>query len=169
MKTLYIMCGIPGSGKTHYAKNHLIPHAHYSYISRDEIRFDLVGENEDYFSKEKEVYRLFVAEIIHALKNPLNDCVVADATHINWASRKKLINAISKELPLDNRLNIVPIVIRTKLATCLKRNHQRKGRAVVPDEVIEKMYHRFLDPTWDPFNYDGIMYVKGDIDDSWRL
>lgn len=165
MKTLYIMCGVPGSGKTHYAKNHLVPHAHYSYVSRDEIRFELVGETEDYFSKEKEVYRLFVAEIIRNLKNPLNDCVVADATHINWASRKKLINAISKEISLDNQLNIIPVMVRTNLALCLERNNQRKGRAVVPNDVVEKMYNRFTNPSLDPFDYDGIMYVIGDRDD----
>lgn len=165
MKTLYIICGVPGSGKTHYAKNHLIPHAHYSYISRDEIRFDLVKEDEDYFSKENDVFCIFVDEIVHDLKNPLNDCVIADATHINWASRKKLINAIGKKIPLDNQINIIPIVVQTNLETCLERNHQREGCAVVPDEVIKHMYNRFRNPSRDPFDYDGIMYVNGDRDD----
>ena len=165
MKTLYLMCGVPGSGKTYYAKNHLVPHAHYSYVSRDAIRFDVVEEDEDYFSHEKEVFRLFVAEIVHDLKNPIIDCVVADATHINWASRKKLINAIGKELPLDNQLNIVPIVVSTDLLTCLERNTEREGRAVVPNKVIMDMYDRFQYPTKDPFNYDGIMYVDGGRDD----
>ena len=165
MKTLYLMCGVPGSGKTHYAKNHLIPHAHYSYISRDEIRFDLVEENEDYFSKENDVFRIFVDEIVHDLKNPLNDCVIADATHINWASRKKLINAIGREIPLDNQINIIPIVIHTSLKTCLERNGQREGREVVPEKVIENMHNRFRSPSKDPFDYDGIMYVNGDRDD----
>ena len=165
MKTLYLMCGVPGSGKTHYAKNHLVPHAHYSYVSRDAIRFDVVEEDEDYFSHEKEVFRLFVGEIVHDLKNPIIDCVVADATHINWASRRKLINAIGKELPLDNQLNIIPVVVQAALTTCLQHNTKREGRAVVPDKVIMDMYSRFQSPSKDPFNYDGIMYVSGDWND----
>ena len=39
------MVGIPGSGKSTYAKKNF-PDAWY--ISRDEIRFDLVAENEEY-------------------------------------------------------------------------------------------------------------------------
>lgn len=165
MKTLFIMCGAPGTGKSYIVKKKFLPHAHYSYVSRDEVRFDVVEEDEDYFSHEKEVFRLFVAEIVHNLKNPIIDCVVADATHINWASRKKLINAIGKELPLDGQLNIVPVVVKCSLEKAITRNATRNGRTCVPEKAVRDMYARFQDPKNDPFEYDGIMYVDGGRDD----
>lgn len=43
MANLILMCGVPGSGKSTWAKQHLKPSD--VYISRDEIRFSLVAEN----------------------------------------------------------------------------------------------------------------------------
>ena len=83
---LYIMCGIPGSGKSTYAKTYL---TNTLYVSRDEIRFKLVKEDEDYFSKENEVFDTFIAKINEGLRQSLD--VVADATHLNSKSRLKLL------------------------------------------------------------------------------
>ena len=52
-KTLWLMCGAPGSGKSWFAKNILKTDDTWQYISRDEIRFSLIKEGEDYFGKEK--------------------------------------------------------------------------------------------------------------------
>ena len=84
---LYIMSGCPGSGKTTYAKKHF-PNA--KYVSRDEIRFSMVSENEAYFGKEEEVFNKFIEEINTGLRDSLD--VVADATHLNVYSRLKLLS-----------------------------------------------------------------------------
>lgn len=165
MKTLFIMCGCPGSGKSYIVEKKFLPHSYVSCVSRDYIRFQLVGDNEDYFSKEKLVYRLFVENIVGYLQTPVVDAVVADATHINWASRCKLINAIGERLPLDGQLNIVPVVVKCGLEKAIARNAARNGKAYVPEEIIRSMYGRFQDPKNDPFEYDGIMYVDGGRDD----
>ena len=154
------MCGCPGSGKSYIVKNKLVPHSHVVCISRDEIRFDFLKEEENYFAHEKEVYNWYIDNLVRALRNPLYDAVIADATHLNWASRRKLIQSIGKYFPLDKALNIVPIVVRCKLDVALARNSERGGRACVPDKVIKQMYGRMQDPKNDPFNYDGIMYVE---------
>ena len=159
LKTLFIMCGCPGSGKSYIVKNKLVPHSHVVCISRDEIRFDFLKEEENYFAHEKEVYNWYIDNLVRALHNPLYDAVVADATHINWASRRKLINAIGKYIVFDNQLNIVPIVVKCKLEDAIARNAARGGRACVPEKVVRDMYARFQDPKRDPFNYDGILYI----------
>lgn len=158
------MCGAPGTGKSYIAKTKLIPHTHVYYVSRDEIRYFCTREDEDYFSHEKEVYEKFVNEIAYALNNTSNDAIVADATHINWASRRKLINSIGKYIPLDSQLNIVPVVVKCSLEKAIARNAARDGRTQVPEKVIRDMYARFQDPKNDPFEYDGIMYVDGGRD-----
>ena len=82
---LYLMMGIPGSGKSTYLKTRFIERLRV--ISRDEIRFSMVKEDEEYFSKEKEVYAEFISQIKEALKFEAE--VFADATHLNETSRAK--------------------------------------------------------------------------------
>ena len=50
-KTLWLMCGAPGSGKSYFAKNILINDDHWFYVSRDEIRFRIIKNDEEYFSR----------------------------------------------------------------------------------------------------------------------
>ena len=50
--TLYLMSGIPASGKSTYAHK-LAEKTGAVYISRDEIRFSLLKDEEDYFTHEK--------------------------------------------------------------------------------------------------------------------
>ena len=46
------MVGIPGSGKSTWAKARCKNNPHAAYISRDEIRFSLLKDEEEYFAKE---------------------------------------------------------------------------------------------------------------------
>ena len=62
MGNLYLMCGIPGSGKSTYAKTNK-DLKYCKYISRDDIRYSLLKDEDDYFSKEKQVFRTFIAQI----------------------------------------------------------------------------------------------------------
>ena len=50
MKELVLMMGVPGSGKSTYAHN--IIKTGDIYISRDEIRYSMLAEDDDYFAKE---------------------------------------------------------------------------------------------------------------------
>ena len=52
--TLVLMCGAPGSGKTTIAKKLMCNND--LYISRDEIRYSMISNEYEYFSKEKEVF-----------------------------------------------------------------------------------------------------------------
>ena len=57
MANLFIMMGAPGAGKSTFIKN--LKGESGIPISRDQIRFSMVKEDEPYFSKEKEVYKEF--------------------------------------------------------------------------------------------------------------
>ena len=47
MKHLFLMCGVAGAGKSTYLSK--IKNA--AIISRDEIRFSIIGDFDDYFAK----------------------------------------------------------------------------------------------------------------------
>lgn len=153
MKTLYLMVGIPGSGKSTYAKN---MQAEYGgvIVSRDEIRFSLIDINGDYFTKEKQVFKTFVQEIQNALSE--NDIVYADATHITEQSRNKLLDALDLTY-----VAVRPVVIQTPLRDCFYFNSLRTGIRNVPTGVIRHMYYQLEDPEKDKRVYDKIIYHIG--------
>lgn len=138
MSKLFLVMGIPGAGKSTYIKK--VMGENDLYVSRDEIRFSLVAENEEYFSKEDEVFNQFVATIDEGLKENLT--VWADATHLNEKARLKLLNALS-ETP-----DILDVVwIKTDLEIALRQNDLRQGtRAFVPHSVIRRMYAQMRKP-----------------------
>ena len=157
-KTLWIMCGAPASGKSWFAKNKLIKDSNWNYISRDEVRFSMVKDDEEYFSHETAVFNEFVKKIAIALEWG-HDNIIADATHLNWGSRRKLLKALNKYYPMEE-LDIIPVVIDVKLEDILERNKLRDGRARVPEETIRRMYRNISDPVKDPYKYTAIMRVK---------
>jgi predicted kinase len=159
-KTLWIMCGAPASGKSYFAKK-LINGPGWRYISRDTIRFEIVSEEEDYFKHEKEVYKKFIYSIYSALNQEGIFNIIADATHLNWASRNKLITNLKKIYRDFDGLNIIPVVMETDVETMIKRNETRAGREKVPQSAIKNMYSNFTDPKNDSYNYTSIMYVGG--------
>lgn len=143
MSQLHIVMGIPGSGKSTWIANHLNS-SKEKWISRDEVRFSMVAEDEEYFSKEKAVFKVFIERINSALDGGFD--VFADATHLNKASRNKLLRAIkTKEIP-----NVDVIWIKTPLNECFKRNNNRIGtRSFVPKSVIRRMFYQVEKPTFE--------------------
>ena len=133
---LYVMIGCPGSGKTTYAKKALM-NDNTVYVSRDEVRFALLQEGEEYFSREKEVYREFIWKIYNAIQNEHKD-VIADATHLNEKSRAKLFSS----LPLDfSKIEVIGVYMNTPLEVSLERNRTRKGtKAFVPEAQVRRMF-----------------------------
>lgn len=139
-KHLYLMIGVPGSGKSTYAKN-ILKYGDI-YISRDEIRYSLLTEEDDYFAKENEVIKTFIDNIDKSLVNE-EYCgdVYADATHLSPKSRAQVLNQ------LKNKDKVSAIYLDIPLNLILERNTKRKGRALVPENVVRRMYNSIILPT----------------------
>ena len=147
---LYLLMGCPGSGKSTYL-NDRIKNGNGVVISRDIIRFSLVSEDEEYFSRENEVYELFVKGIANALK--FNKEVYADATHLNERSRAKLLRALGKNL---KGVEVNVIYVRVPVEVAIQRNENRIGtRAYVPKSVIRRMYSQ----TTMPIKEEGFEHI----------
>lgn len=142
MPILYILCGPSGCGKTTWAANFIKGHRDVRYVSRDEIRFELVDPNESYFSREKEVFRRFANTIRQTLIDGF-DCI-ADATHLNEFSRRKLTQAIDMHF---KDYEIVYVSFNVNVDTCIEHNTNREGRANVPETVIRNMCRDFRTPS----------------------
>lgn len=125
------------------------------YVSRDEVRFALLQDNDTYFANEKTVYKNFINTIQKYLDEGYS--VIADATHINWASRHKLLNALCL-----TDVEVKVFMMKTNLAICIQRNDMRKGRENVPNEVIVNMHNRMQHPRKDPYQYAEIWNIYDD-------
>lgn len=141
MAKLYLMMGVPGSGKSTWIKNHMFPCQ--VHVSRDKIRFALVDEGEEYFSRETEVFNSFV-EQINAFLSAGYD-VYADATHISKASRNKVLSKINSH---PEEINL--IWINGGLTTALLQNEERRDtRSYVPKSVIRRMNAQIEAPDFE--------------------
>ena len=154
------MCGTPGVGKSTWIQNHKNYFAEETgIISRDAIRFNLVSENEEYFSKEKEVWTEFINQAKTSLEKNID--TILDATHLNSASRSKILRALKDNL---NDVEINCIAICSSLDVILAQNNLREGtRGFVPKSAIRRMNSQFVLPSLDEgFDHIYIYTKEGD-------
>ena len=133
-KKVFLMCDPAGSGKSTYVRQH-INEAKYecAHISRDEVRFSMVSEEEDYFSKEDDVFTEFCRQAQEAIDGTA-EVIFINATHLNEKSRNKTLDRLNLE---NVELYAVNFEISTE--TCLGQNENRTGRSYVPRSVIRRM------------------------------
>lgn len=155
-KNLWLLVGLPGSGKSTCVKNALEHGKNSIWVSRDEVRFSLVKEDEEYFSRENEVFYTFIQRAQTALNSPNIDNVYIDATHLNEKSRRKTLNALT--IPDHTIVNAV--FMNTNIDTCIERNNLRQGREKVPESVIHNMAKTLTAPQ-ESEGFDNILILKG--------
>ena len=139
MADLFLMCGVPGAGKSTFLKNRVKKDSSV-IISRDVIRFSIVKPDEEYFSHEDEVLKIFWGQINKALAENKN--VFVDQTSLTPKARKWLLQHVNGY----DHANL--IWIDEDIQTCLERNEMRRGtRAYVPRSVIRRMNEQFIEPS----------------------
>lgn len=150
------MVGCPGSGKSTWIKERVNKYGG-AWCSRDEVRFSMVKEDEDYFSRETDVFARWIKNINKVIKDDNVTDIYVDATHISTASRHKTL----RNLNLVN-VDVIPVVVQTNLETCIKRNNCRTGRERVPESAINKMYNTYVKNPIDNdlmIKYKEVIYV----------
>ena len=169
--TLYILCGLPGSGKSTWLKNYLkatgrdyFDAPYIRVVSRDAVRFSMIdvkaaeGNDKEYFAHEKEVFEEYVNQIVSHLEDPLCGAVFADATHVSVGSRYKLYQAIARKTKEEYK--VVLVWFDVPVEVCKQRNAQREGVARVPDRAIDNMRKHFEFPTLEHNNLIEIKIVR---------
>lgn len=152
-KVLYVMCGPSGVGKSTWIAEDVknlkeVYESAYDYedraavISRDAIRFALLDENDEYFSKENDVFVEYCDRIEEAIFDEKIDTIYADATHLTPNSRAKLFKNLSLE-----GVRVVAVNFIYPVEVAIARNELREGRAYVPQTVIHRMAEQFVPAT----------------------
>lgn len=145
-----LMIGIPASGKSTWIEQEIQhleeEHKTTCVISRDYVRLSMLKPGEDYFAHENDVFNEFIRQINEAMELGI-DIVFIDATHINPASRNKVLSRLTPDSNTSLVLEIIPV----SLSTAIERNAKREGLAKVPDSAIRSMYRGYIPPTRKEF------------------
>ena len=160
---LILLCGIPGSGKTTWAKNYISKNPDFVHLSSDAIRAELYGD-ENIQGNPVEVFTLMQKKAVESLNAGHN--VVYDATSMTRKDRAGIISMCPKFTHIQCNIIWAPI------ETCIERDATRER--TVGKEVIDRMLKRFQMSYYDegideiniirPENFDWDSYYDCIID-----
>ena len=134
MFDVYLLCGLPGTGKTYYAKNKLSKHPL--------VELDLAREELDVKPMEEEGKVLQLTKEMCREQLRLKRSFVFSATNILRSTRMKWIDLF---ISYGAKVNI--IYLEKPLAVILKQNRERDRN--VPENVIMAMRNKIEIPNWD--------------------
>lgn len=151
---LILLVGIPGSGKSTYAKNYIKQNVNTIHLSSDGIRAELYGD-ESIQGNPGDIFSLMQRRAVEALNNGKD--VIYDATNITRKDRSCIINICPKFIKIECHIIWAPI------EECIKRDATRDR--TVGKEVIDKMLKKFQAPYYDE-GIDEIKIVRPDRFDT---
>lgn len=141
MSKLYTMVGLPGSGKSTFAKNH----PECIVVSSDAVRAELFGD-EAVQSDPKRVFAIVDSRVCDAL-NDGHD-VIYDATSLTKKIRHDIIHTFKAEH--------IAVFVNTPVDECIRRDALRTR--TVGAEVIHNMAARLVVPTLEE-GFDSIIII----------
>ncbi len=136
---ILLICGLPGSGKSYFAKQHF-ESSDRKRINRAEIRrllyemshFGKEWHESDYSETDEVLVKHVEKKIIeHHLHHNIK--VLIDNTSVTKLSRKYYL-----EIAKATKKTIAVIFINTPIQVCLQRNRQRTDKK--PENVISNLF-----------------------------
>lgn len=145
MNKLIVLVGLPASGKSTYAREHL-QDENTIILSSDKLREELLGDERCQENNDLVFRTLYQRAKEHLLQGKN---VVIDATNINIKARRSILSNFVK-------MNIerVAIVFATPFERCLEKDILRER--TVGEEVVRKFLYRFE----IPMEYEGFDEIK---------
>ena len=144
MKTLKMMIGLPGSGKTSYAKKYLMNN-NTVYLSSDQIRIDMFGY-EDQNHNDK-VFERMKNETLEAISQDFD--VIYDATNLSKKRRADIIKKVQEAGGI-----VEAYLLCTPIDVILERNLMRQER-IIPWDKLQEMIKSIECPMY----YENFAYI----------
>lgn len=153
MSTLYLLSGLPGCGKSTWAKKFKEAHPNTYIVSSDAIRIELHG-NQQNFTSEGKVWEIFDERLDqYALQGDVN--VIADSTNLLDKFRKYYAD---HAIHFDKKYLVyfdIPFEI------CAFQNKLRTPDKVVNDKAMEHLRNEWEPPSEEVKTlYDEVIVCK---------
>jgi len=139
-RSITILCGFPGSGKSSYLRMHSFFSKEAIVLCPDDFRWVLTGK--DFHGPAEESVWSHVKVAARVLAGLKDRQIVIDGTHLTVGSRAQWIR-----IAQDIRVPIHCIYFDIPYDICQDRNKER--RRVVPDEIMQRMFDDFVAPSTD--------------------
>ncbi len=140
--TIYVMVGLPYSGKSTYVRNHLmglIVVDTDSYIEKKSVEFGKTY-NEIFKETITEAYTSMNEKVKELVGNRLS--FVVDQTNLTCSSRAKWLS-----LAKEHSYRIVAIVFKEIDSDTLKSRIEERKNKIIPNNVLQSMKERYTIPT----------------------
>jgi predicted kinase len=166
-----ITMGLPGSGKSTWAKEKCAKDPSFVRVNNDDIREELFGREFNWTPKlEKQVKQVRTDRIKMALKDGKN--VIVDNTHLNHKTVTILVHWLEQEFP--NVLVEYQDFRDVPLHVCIDRDRERikRGERGVGSSVIMKMAREndmIPEPPKNPIDWSLPWCIISDLDGSLSL
>lgn len=160
MPTLYIMCGIPGSGKTTLAKDlplSIMQGAITTYMSSDDIRqrylelADFPNVTHQNFLSNEEMSLVDKKKLEEKVWTAIKGGIAEQSKAPSYTTGDIVLDATNTEqwiledwfkFAFDHGFKPKVIVMSTPLNICIERNSQREHP--VPKDTMSYMYNNFM-------------------------
>lgn len=151
MASVFMMVGVPGSGKSTIA-NKLSEITGAKVLSSDEYRQRLLGD----MNNQNNNGMIFDALFTDA-KNYLisNTNIILDMCNVTEKDRR---NSLTRLAGIYDKF--IAVELTTSMSDCIYRNNQRER--VVPETVIHSMKYRYVSPKCDE-GFTKVIQVDTDI------
>jgi predicted kinase len=148
-----ITVGLPGSGKSTWAREYVEHNPNTVIVNNDSIRAEYMErEKIDKWTPTVENYVRCQRELMIQTAHFKGHDVIVDNTHMNPKTRKQIVDfceSIGYETELVDFQHV-------SVEECVQRDAQRSGKAQVGEKVIRDMYRKFSPrpaegalPRWD--------------------
>lgn len=151
MGKIVCLCGLPGSGKTYYAKKFIKKNPDYIYFSPD-VYYKKINGDECNRNNTFKVWHSMFHDIHNAAINGYN--VIIDSDNLTYAQRTQWIEWFPE---FDEK---IIIVILQKFNICVNRVFKRKRK--IPYNIMLEKLNKFQNPIYDKNLWNKIIILDGD-------
>ena len=137
MRTLIVLSGMPGSGKSTWARGYQKEHPATHLVASYEIRKEFFGAP-NRFDDEDRVWKTFCERLTLGSKTDSDFTVIADATTLTNALRMRYYHLTPE---FDRH-----VLVLFKIQEYAKQNTQREQNRIVPQYAMDRMKGEYEEP-----------------------